>query len=271
MIVLAIDDERPALRLLTDAVGEALPGAEFNGFTKTGEFLEFAKDHPADVAFLDIRIHDVSGLEVAKKLKELQPKINIIFLTGYSEYKGDAMDLHASGYILKPVTAEKVVAELQYLRTPAEESTKENYILKVKTFGNFEVFDKEGKTLSFDRSKAKEALAYLIYRRGTSASSKELHAAIFEDSAYDKNSVNYLQQILQSMMRGLRNADAEKAVIKDYDSYRIDPDRIDCDYYRFLDGDARAVNQYTGEFMAQYTWAEFVAGYLDEIFHKSHE
>jgi len=271
MIILAIDDERPALRLLTDAVSEALPGAEFHGFTKTGEFLEFAKDHPADIAFLDIRIHDMSGLEVAKNLKELQPKVNIIFLTGYSEYKGDAMDLHASGYILKPVTKEKVEEELKYLRQPAEEKPEGDYIIQVKTFGNFEALDRNGKPISFDRSKAKEALAYLVYRRGTSVNSRELHAAIFEDGAYDKNSVNYLQQILQSMMRGLRNASAEDAVEKDYDSYRILPDKISCDYYRFLDGDARAVNQYTGEFMAQYTWAEFVNGYLDEIFHKQHE
>jgi len=270
MIVLAIDDERPALRLLMEAVGEALPGAEFNGFTKTGEFLEFAKDHPADVAFLDIRIHDVSGLEVAKRLKELQPKVNIIFLTGYSEYKGDAMDLHASGYILKPVTAEKVSEELQYLRTSSEPE-KKDYTLRVKTFGNFEAFDKDGKIVNFERSKAREALAYLVYRRGTSVSSRELHGAIFEDSAYEKNSVNYLQQILQAMMRGLRAVNAESVVVKDYDSYRIDPEKIDCDYFRFLEGDAKAVNQYTGEFMAQYSWAEFVNGYLDEIFHKEHE
>jgi len=54
----------------------------------------------------------MTGVEVAKKLKEINPKMNIIFVTGFSDYKGDAMDMKASGYIMKPVTAEEVKAEL---------------------------------------------------------------------------------------------------------------------------------------------------------------
>lgn len=38
-----------------------------------------------------------NGVEVAKKLKGINPRMNIIFVTGFSEYTGDAMSLHASG------------------------------------------------------------------------------------------------------------------------------------------------------------------------------
>lgn len=45
---------------------------------------------------------------LAKRLKEINPKMNIIFVTGFSEYAGDAMKMHASGYIMKPVTKENL-------------------------------------------------------------------------------------------------------------------------------------------------------------------
>lgn len=58
----------------------------------------------------------VSGIDVAKQLKEIIPDINIIFVTGYDEYTKDAMAIHASGYIEKPVTAGKVRKETEDLR-----------------------------------------------------------------------------------------------------------------------------------------------------------
>lgn len=60
----------------------------------------------------------VSGIDVAKQLKEIIPDINIIFVTGYDEYTKDAMAMHASGYIEKPVTAGKVRKETEDLRYP---------------------------------------------------------------------------------------------------------------------------------------------------------
>lgn len=64
------------------------------------------------MAFLDIDMRGTNGMELAKRLKENQPKINIIFVTGYSEYMGDAFSIHASGYVLKPPTKEKIELEI---------------------------------------------------------------------------------------------------------------------------------------------------------------
>ena len=61
----------------------------------------------------------MNGVEVAKRLKEANPKMNIIFVTGFSEYNGDAMDMKASGYIMKPVTKADVERELSDLRLPS--------------------------------------------------------------------------------------------------------------------------------------------------------
>lgn len=74
----------------------------------------------------------MNGVEVAKRLKEANPKMNIIFVTGFSEYKGDAMDMEASGYIMKPVTKEDVESELSDLRFPI--IPKSNALLRVQQY-----------------------------------------------------------------------------------------------------------------------------------------
>ena len=43
----------------------------------------------------------------------------------------------------------------------------------------------------------------------------------------------------------------------------IDKSQVDCDFYKFMDGDVRAINSYTGQYLSEYSWAEFTTGYLD--------
>ena len=86
MIILAVDDEKHALEVLTDAIEVCMPDAEILGFSNGSAALEFAKSRACDVAFLDIRLRDMSGLMLAKALKDSCPNTNIVFVTAYSEY-----------------------------------------------------------------------------------------------------------------------------------------------------------------------------------------
>ena len=112
MRILCLDDEEPALQMLEMCVKKARPEAEVWSFDDQDALLEDAEDSGCDVAFLDIHMRGMNGVEVAKRLKEINPRMNIIFVTGFSEYKGDAMDMKASGYIMKPVTVNEVREEL---------------------------------------------------------------------------------------------------------------------------------------------------------------
>ena len=100
MMILACDDERIPLELLSASIREARPEARLFAFGDPMELLDFARQNQADVAFLDIQMYGMTGLELAKRLKDLIPEINIIFVTGYSQYAGDAMMLRASGYVM---------------------------------------------------------------------------------------------------------------------------------------------------------------------------
>lgn len=266
MRIFAADDEPLALEMLTEAITQAAPDAQVQAFSTPSALLKAASEHPGDIAFLDIKMGGMTGVELAKKLKESSPAINIIFVTGYDEYARDALALRASGYIIKPVTAQMIRAELSELRRPV--APKPHAVLRVKCFGNFEAFTTGGKKLIFKRTKAKELLAYLVYRSGASCSTREIAAVLFEDSEYDRSKQDYAQKIISTMMKGLRAVGAERAVVRDHNSLSINVALVDCDYYRFSQRDAAAVNAYSGEFMSQYGWAEFAIGYLDKASRK---
>ena len=80
--------------------------------------LDYAGGHPCDTAFLDVEMAGMSGMALAERLRRMKPDVNIIFVTGHGSYRDGAFGLHASGYLMKPVTARKVREELKDLRYP---------------------------------------------------------------------------------------------------------------------------------------------------------
>ena len=258
MKILAADDEVLALELLKNSIQKVAPEAEIVAFSKTSELIAYAEENTCDIAFLDINLAGITGIELAKKLKSTVPQLNIIFVTGYSEFAGEAMAMHASGYILKPVTPDKVRYELEDLRYPLPDRK----LMRARCFGNFDLFTMDGEPIKFKRSKSKELMAFLINKQGTSCTIKELTSVLFESDDDDKKK-DYTQQLISTLIRTLRELGLEKVINKSYNSISINPEYIDCDLYRFNDNDPEARNSYSGEFMAQYSWAEYVTGYLD--------
>ena len=168
MTYIAVDDEPFALEDIADALREAVPEVALHSFTSPGRALEYAESAPVDVAFLDIELGSMSGLVLAKKLKDLCPEIHIIFVTSHEQYAVKAFQLHATGYLMKPATAEDIRRELTFLYGESETRRR----ICVQTFGGFEVYV-DGTALSFGRAKAKELLAYLVDRRGAGVTTRE--------------------------------------------------------------------------------------------------
>lgn len=260
MRILAVDDEPLALSGLTGEIKKAEQECDIAGFTDPVAALEELgkKDWKPDVVFLDIEMPGINGLMLAKYIKDICPKCNIIFVTSYSQYALYAHSLHASGYLMKPVLADDIRRELGDLRIPVPIPTSHVHI---QTFGNFDIFI-DNVPLSFTRSKAKEALAYIVSRNGSSVTTAELAAVIWEAMEYKRSLQNRTQTVISDMMKTLRETGAADIIIKRHNSISLDVTRVDCDYYRFLKGEAAAVNAYMGEFMSNYSWAEMITGYL---------
>lgn len=224
MVIVVVDDEEFARRNLIDTIRKVKPDADIYDFGHSSDLLEFVRNHSCDIVFLDIQIHESNGVELAKQLKDILPKVNIIFVTGYNEYVMEAMKIHASGYILKPATEESVAAELKDLRHPVV--TLKNVLLRVQCFGNFDAFTPDGELIHFERSKAKETFAYLVHRHGAACTIKEIAAVLFEDELYDLKKQAYIQKIISSMMKTLRGLGAADVIRKNYNSLAINQNQL---------------------------------------------
>lgn len=125
MKILAVDDELRGLSVLSRSIQKAVPDADLQSFRNPLEALDYAKENAIDIAFLDIKMPGMDGLELAVRLKGLYPKVNLIFVTGYQEHTGDAFAIHASGYVHKPVSSNAVHEQMENLRFPPAAMTRQ--------------------------------------------------------------------------------------------------------------------------------------------------
>lgn len=254
MKIIAVDDEKMALEILAEAIKEAENDAELEVFSNGTSAVEYLENNACDVCFLDIEMGDMTGIELAYKVKQFYPMANIIFVTGYSDYTQTAFSMRASGYVMKPATAVKIREELDNLRNPIADEVESK--IKVVTFGNFDIYV-DGKPLLFKRTKSKEMLAYLIDRKGTGSTKKEIAAILFGENVYDRKVEDYINKIYKEMVRSLKEEGISDILIKERNYYAIDPKKFLCDRYEFEEGKQYAVNMFRGEYMNQYSWAEF--------------
>ena len=254
MKAIAVDDEIYMLETLLEAVSASPDIEAVEPFSSCSAALAYATEHPVDVAFLDINMRGIGGLSLAEKLLALQPHCKIVFCTGYQGYAVSAFQLHVSGYLMKPITAEAVQKEIDHIK--GIKATEK--LLTIKCFGNFEVLH-NGEVLTFKRTKAKELLAVLVDRNGSGMTARQLCAILFPDDTDDTKNAAYLRQLILDLKNTLKTNHAEDVLCHDTPFYRIDTNLVRCDYISFLE---TGKPEFRGEYMTQYSWAEATCAML---------
>lgn len=263
MTILAIDDEPVMLHRLKTELEKVFPQAEILTFDECDEvlaFLETPKAQSLHYAFMDIKLRGMLGLELAKRIKDRCPQTRILFCTAYSVYALQAYQLHALGYLMKPVDADKLREAVQQIEAQLgtfPEREPHSRRLVVHTFGSFEVLY-NGAPLVFEREKAKELLALLIDRQGVSMTNSEIESVLWEDPP----SPQYLQTLFYSLRKTLHGIGMDDLLVRTRNHTSIDVNLVQCDLYEFLKGNADAINSYAGEYMCNYSWAELTNGRL---------
>ena len=253
MIAIAVDDEILMLGALVAAIKASPDISEVSQFSDCDEALAFVKENSVDVAFLDINMRGMGGLALAEKIIASSPECKIVFCTGYEEYAIPAFKLHASGYLMKPISAKDVQAEIENIKGVRQNQKP----LAVKCFGNFEVFAK-GEKLTFKRSKTKELFAFLVDRNGAGVTVAEIGVALWENDE-EQRSHNYIHQLFRDLRQSLEAVGAEEIFERNHYFYSLNPDKLDCDYYAYL---KTGKPEFHGEYMSQYSWAEETCGLL---------
>ena len=255
MRIIAVDDEKIALDSLSSAIKAIVAEDEVLSFRYPEDALEYVKENTCDIAFLDIEMVGMSGVELASELKKYNSEINIVFCTGYGNYRDAAFELHASGYLMKPITPEKVKHELENLRRPIFEKKR----LKVQTFGNFEVYV-DGKPLVFKYRRTKELFAYLVDRVGAMCTVGEITGIIFEDEGGRED---YFQKRRRDLLTTLEEVGCSSAIVHKRGMLGVVVSELQCDYYDCLSGKKNFSSCYFGEYMSQYSFAEYTNAQLN--------
>ena len=248
MIAIAVDDEALMLGALVEAIEASPDVAEVNKFSDCDKALEFVKENAVDIAFLDINMRGMGGLALAEAILAARPDCKIVFCTGYEEYAIPAFKLHASGYLMKPISAEDVQGEINNIKGIRHKEKP----LTVKCFGNFEVYAKD-EALMFKRLKTKELFAFLVDRKGSGMTAKQICAALFPEDTDEAKNAAYLRQLVMDLKNTLKTVGAERVLCHDTPCYYIDTSLIKCDYISYLE---TGKPEFRGEYMTQYSWAE---------------
>lgn len=252
--IVAVDGEKASLELLCELIGTAVQDAEIARFLSAREAFSHINANDCDVLFVDIATENMTGLELARRVRMTKPGLNVILMSASKEYALEAMELHASGYLIKPLSPAAIKRELSDLRyTPGAAHAPEKRV-RAQCFGNFEIFV-DGRAVRFKYKKTRELIAYLIDRCGAICTGPEITATLWEEDMDEHPA--YLKSLMRDLTKTLAELGCENILEKQWGGLGIRTDLIECDYYNWKRGYTAGINTYRGEYMSQYSWGEF--------------
>lgn len=257
MKVLAIDDDEPSLEQLKETILRVCPEAELVCFSNPEDYDRYPDKASFEMAFLDIQLGSVSGIQLALDLKKYAPFCNIVYVTAFSEFAYAAIKTRASGYVMKPYTDEDILEEFLDPRYPPADVNTEDEKPVIHTFGNFEVLGKDNKPIRFSRTVSKEIFAYLIDQCGYPVTGKDIAADVLEEPDYQASVSKKVSQYISDLVKDLRNEGYFDIIKKQNRQIYISKNSVECDLFEALKGNSAALNSYKGEYLIEYSWAEF--------------
>lgn len=111
-----VDDERPALDELEYVLSKMGGITIVATFDNAYEALEYVKNDPPEVLFLDIDMPGINGVEFAQSVRKNNLDTAIIFATAYDHYAINAFDVDATDYILKPYDEIRIISAIEKVK-----------------------------------------------------------------------------------------------------------------------------------------------------------
>lgn len=269
MKVIVVDDEELALRQFRFET-ESIPDVEIVGeFSRPEEAFACVRSQKVEVVFLDIEMPEMSGLELAERLRELCPELVIIFISGYEKYAIDAFRVKADYYMLKPYNHDDVLDVLERARLLSRRQKKRVFF---QTFGRFDLFI-DGQVVSFSNMKAKELLALCVDHQGGSVTLQEAVDKLWEDRLYDEKVKNLYRKAVMSIRQVLKEYGAEDIFRSTRGACNIEAEKVECDYYRLLAGNKEAERAWkvNSSYLQEYSWAEETCAAITQFFREENK
>ena len=251
-----IVDDNPITREIFLNNAEEIPFIEVTGsFGDVKEALIHSQINKVDLAVLDVWDGERNGTYLGEQLKDLNPDIILIYITGPDELSLalESIRLTAAAYLLRPYQPE----DLHYaLDTAKLLSTKRKRRVYARAFGHFDLFI-DGKPTEFKSSKAKELLALLVDRQGGIVTNDQAIGTLWDYRANDNATQSLYSKVRKSLQNQLLEMQVDRILIVTRKGCSLNMDELDCDLYQLMRGEEEIKKHFYGLYMVDYSWAEY--------------
>lgn len=230
------------------------------------EALSYASSHSVDFALLDVKMPDMDGIALARRLRRINPDMIVIYVSAYEEYIREAIvGVKADYYLLKPYNnrdVEEILTRAKYLSGRLQKR------VVFHTFGEFDVFI-DGQVVEFTNQKAKELLAVCVDSGGGEVAMKKVVGILWEERGYDDKVKCLYRKAVVYLHALFRERGVGYVFENGRGSCHINRQEIVCDYYEVLDGKNIKDTLFDGRYMSNYSWGEETCGVLCRMAMKS--
>ena len=159
MKILVADDQKRIVEDIIFELEDIVPGSKTVGTSEPETIIPLCEKEKFDVVFIDIEMPGANGIDIAKKLLELNNRLNIIYITGYDKYALDSYETAASTFLLKPINTSKIRKAMDNLRFPVSDITDDQ--IEAQFSGNA-VIGKKIEKYRKERDLTRNELAELV-------------------------------------------------------------------------------------------------------------
>ncbi len=224
-------------------------------YTSAEEALKGCAETAPDIAFLDVEMPVMNGMELAKKLREIRKDIMIVFISAYDKYIWDSNKIGGDYYIIKPYKEETLRTVMDKMRLIAHRQRKN---IQIITFGKFSVM-KDGAPVPLT-GKAKEILAAVVTNAGKEISNADIYSLLWEDRPYSNDKMTVYYNALRRLKKALKSAGISDLLISTPHGQMVNTGLFDCDYYEWLNNKKYPLMNVREWFLSEYSWGEYILG-----------
>lgn len=265
--VLLVDDEEVGMEVIHILLSAYEDIYVCGKYTNPYDALDHVDHHDVDAIFLDIEMPELSGINLAERIKKKNPAIHIIFVTAHKEFALEAFDVYSLDYILKPVTKQRLAKSVSRLKSVVTHQAIMQEV-SIRTFGDFEVTQAlTGQPFIWKTSKVRELCAFFVHHEGGKLDRDYIIDTLWPDVSVDKAKTN-LYTCISYLRKVFKENGVDQIILKNGSAYYMELNQVSCDSVQWSqiisqgkydqESAEKLLVLYTGDYMGMmgFHWAE---------------
>ena len=246
MKLLIVEDEPLMIKEMTTMIESYEKDITVIACESPYEAMAVFDEHDFDAVLLDIRMPEMSGVDLAEHLTMKKPALCLVFITAYNSYAQEAFDANAADYVLKPIRQERLNRALDKISREVTERklrhSEEPPQVQIKALSKI-IVSSGASIMKWKRKKSMEVFAYLLHQESAPVH-KDVLCELMWPECDPKRASHYLQTIIYQLRKSIAEVCGSKIVIEYADnSYRLKLNCVEYDVSLFLKAYRNAFSQ----------------------------